>query len=106
MYLLLQYGGREGASLLRDHAIEEREILESSISNQNLNMATSAQFPLKGNRNAPAHTSTSESSIMDNSDTMAQLNLMISKFESLSQPQNLGSHSKGSKNDNSRNRLV
>ena len=71
-------------------------------------MATSAQFPLKGNRNAPAHTSTRESSIMDNSDTMAQLNLMISKFESLSQPQNLGSqqHIKGSKNDNNRNRLV
>ena len=39
---------------------------------------------------------------------MAQLNLMISKFESLSQPQNFGSQQniKGSKNDNNRNRLV
>ena len=89
--------------------MEEREILESSISNQNLNMATSAQFTAKTNRNAAAHhTSSRETSIMDNSDTMAQLNLMISKFESLSQPQNLGNqqNSKGSKNDNNRNRLV
>ena len=86
--------------------MEEREILESSISNKNLNMATSAHLSSRSNKNASSNASTRESNIMDNSDTMAQLNLMISKFESLSQPQNLGSQSKGSKNDNSRNRLV
>ena len=88
--------------------MEEREILESSISNQNLNMGTSAQFSSRTNKNTSKNSSTGESNIMDNSDTMAQLNLMISKFESLSQPQNLGSQQniKGSKNDNNRNRLV
>ena len=47
-----------------------------------------------------------DKSVMDNSDTMAQLNLMISKFESLSQSQNIQKKSKGHRNDNSRNRLV
>ena len=88
--------------------MEEREILESSISNKNLNMATSAHLSSRSNKNASSNASTRESNIMDNSDTMAQLNLMISKFESLSQPQNLGSQqqTKGLKNDNNRNRLI
>ena len=89
--------------------MEEREILESSISNKNLNMATSAHLSSRSNKNASSNaSSTRESNIMDNSDTMAQLNLMISKFESLSQPQNLGNQEnmKGLKNDNNRNRLI
>ena len=88
--------------------MEEREILESSISNKNLNMATSAHLSSRSNKNGSSNASTKESNIMDNSDTMAQLNLMISKFESLSQPQNLGSQQnmKGLKNDNNRNRSI
>ena len=72
-------------------------------------MATSAHLSSRSNKNASSNaSSTRESNIMDNSDTMAQLNLMISKFESLSQPQNLGNQEnmKGLKNDNNRNRLI
>ena len=32
---ILKYGGREGVTLLKEHAIEQREVLESSM-NQNL----------------------------------------------------------------------
>ena len=53
-------------------------------------------------------TTNADTNVMDNSDTMAQLNLMISKFESLSQQQNIPQKSKGSAkiDNNSRSRLV
>ena len=34
---ILKYGGQEGVHLLKEHAIEQKEILESSI-NQNLSV--------------------------------------------------------------------
>ena len=91
---------------MRDHAIEARDILESSISNQNLNRATSGTSATTHQRNTA--NPRADSSIMDNSDTMAQLNLMISKFESLSQQQNIPHQTKGSAKieNNSRSRLV
>ena len=90
---------------MRDHAIEARDILESSISNQNLSMTTSSPS-IKAVSTSQSTTATSrDGNFVDNSDTMAQLNLMISKFESLSQNQNTQS-SKGNKNEKSRNRLV
>eukprot|EP00095_Tigriopus_kingsejongensis_P007193 maker-scaffold192_size271026-snap-gene-0.15 protein:Tk07193 transcript:maker-scaffold192_size271026-snap-gene-0.15-mRNA-1 annotation:"denn domain-containing protein 5b" len=54
---ILAFGGRDGANVLKEHAIESRENLESS---------------------------NSQTKMLDNSDTMEQLNQMINKFESLS----------------------
>ena len=67
---ILKYGGREGVTLLKEHAIEQREVLESSL-NQNLSISIPKRF---GSRDG----------LDDSSDTMEQLNQMISKFESLS----------------------
>ena len=68
---ILKYGGREGVTLLKEHAIEQREVLESSM-NQNL---SAISIPKRfGSRDG----------LDDSSDTMEQLNQMISKFESLS----------------------
>ena len=67
---IMQYGGREGVTVLKEHAIEQREVLESSL-NQNLNVSLPKRF---GSRDG----------LDDSTDTMEQLNQMISKFESLS----------------------
>ena len=82
---ILQFGGHEGAELLKEHAIEERDNLATSYSNNwNYAAATTATKIVKHQR------SNSIDTTLDNdgpSDTMAQLNLMISKFESISQQQ-------------------
>ena len=75
---IMQYGGREGVTVLKEHAIEQREVLESSL-NQNLNVSLPKRF---GSRDGLDDLSCT--------DTMEQLNQMISKFESLS-------HSRSSK---------
>ena len=80
----MQYGGREGVTVLKEHAIEQREVLESSL-NQNLNVSIPKRF---GSRDG----------LDDSSDTMEQLNQMISKFESLS-------HSRTTKSKSQNNAL-
>lgn len=55
---IVKFGGKDGAIVLKEHAIETRENLESSNGGQ--------------------------SQMLDNSDTMEQLNQMINKFESIS----------------------
>jgi len=67
---IVRFGGKVGADILKEHAIETRDILETS---------TSAESQKKMSNN------TSEGGgVLDNSDTMEQLNRMISKFEKLS----------------------
>ena len=69
---ILKYGGQEGVHLLKEHAIEQRENLESSM---NQNLSSSLCMPKRfGSRDG----------LDDSTDTMEQLNQMISKFESLS----------------------
>ena len=64
-------------TLLKEHAIEQREVLESSM-NQNCHQNTSLLPKRFGSRDC----------LDDSSDTMEQLNQMISKFESLSSSKN------------------
>ena len=77
---IMQYGGREGVTVLKEHAIEQREVLESSL-NQNLNVSLPKRF---GSRDG----------LDDSTDTMEQLNQMISKFESLSHSRSSSSNKK------------
>ena len=56
---IAKYGGKDGANVLKEHALESRDLLEMS-----------------SNRNNIVH---------DTSDTMEELNEMISKFETLSE---------------------
>ena len=77
---ILKYGGREGVTLLKEHAIEQREVLESSM-NQNLSAISIPIAKRFGSRDG----------LDDSSDTMEQLNQMISKFESLSSKPNTAS---------------
>ena len=71
---VLQYGGSDGVNLLKEHAKEQRDNLESSM-NQNLT-TTTASFRKSGSR---------EGLDGGGTDTMEQLNQMISKFESMSE---------------------
>ena len=74
---IIKFGGKEGADLLKEHAIESRDILESSTSNRNDLSGISMDSSY-----SPFYSEPSNST--GNSDTMEQLNKMISKFESLS----------------------
>ena len=84
----MKYGGREGVTLLKEHAIEQREVLESSM---NQNVSIPKLIPKRfGSRDG----------LDDSSDTMEQLNQMISKFESLSSKTNVSTASKKAAGNN------
>ncbi len=69
---IARFGGQAGAEIMKEHAIE---ILETSASS-NLTAATAQSSSLSS--------ADPNNSVLDNSDTMEELNRMISKFERLS----------------------
>ena len=79
---IVRFGGKDGADILRHHAIESRDILESSSTstdNRQDNHQQQQQPYNKYLQNDPA-----ANNVNNMSDTMEQLNQMISRFEVLS----------------------
>ncbi len=74
---IARFGGKEGADIMKEHAIE---ILETSSANVSGNTSNSQMIHVD-----PNNPTSAAANILDNSDTMEELNRMISKFEQLSE---------------------